>query len=152
MNATPENFTVNPGFETVSVDFYSFRPEPGISRVLARARFGDGQYVELTCLEWSPSKIRVKVDLSLEGHTQRGIWIDNGNSFEIVERLPDVESGNHKAESPCQFEADSLIRFARLLIVNWPCRCDHCKVQKAKAYTRTEEAEKETLESAQTNA
>lgn len=134
------------------VDFYNFRPEPELRRVLARARYGDRRFIELTCLEWSPSKTRVKVEMNDGGRITRGIWIDIGDALEFVERLPDVESGNNQAESPRRIETDSLIRFARLLIVNWPCRCDHCKVQKAKAYTRTEEAEQDAIENAQTKA
>lgn len=129
MNTTPESFKIDPGFETVTVDFYSFRPEPGLSRVLARARFGNNQYVELTCLEWSPSKIRVKVDFTMDGRTQHGIWIDPGNSLELIERLPDVESGNHKTGQASGVEATG---------GEWLCTCDHCT--KIKAWVKKEGA------------
>ncbi len=128
MNATPETF--KPG-------------ERWLMRDVVRALH------DLTCLEWSPTLCFVRVFWNLER-----VWMEahSLSSLEMVERLPDVESGNHKTEPARRLETDSLIRFARLLIVNWPCRCDHCKVQKAKAYTRTEEAESDIFTNAETKA
>lgn len=137
MTATPENF------------------KPGERWLCALDRYGSIQVREVECLRWSESSTYVKVryffwDSESGKRLAEVSWISE--MPELLERLPDVESGNNQTGQASGVETDSLIRFARLLIVNWPCRCDHCKVQKAKAYTRTEEAEEAIYADAETKA
>ena len=135
MNATPENF------------------KPGESWLCAFNKYGSVQIREVECLRWSESSDYVKVRYFYWDNESGERLADVGwmsEMPELLERLPDVESGNNQARPARRLETDSLVRFAKLFIVNWPCRCDHCKVQKAKAYTRTEEVEQDICANAET--
>lgn len=131
MNATPENF--KPGERWL----FSFC----------------NKLLEVICIEWSPSGTGVKIcypGTPILAKCYDGQWLTPDDLGELHERLPDVESGNHKTESPRRLETDSIISFAKLFVVNWGCQCRHCKVVKAKTYTRIQEIEKEIFENAET--
>lgn len=115
MNATPENF------------------KPGERWLMAGSPFA----IEVVCVEWSPSSEWVKmliVSSDKAGWFRATELIEQSNTLtggrnlyqtptiKLLERLPDVESGNYKTESESRLEAAGR---------EWPCTCDHCAKIKA---------------------
>lgn len=61
--------------------------------------------IEVVCMEWSPSGRCCKIRYS----SGNNYWLNDESlvQFDLLERLPDVESGNHQTESKSGAEADS---------------------------------------------
>lgn len=105
MNATPETF------------------KPG-ERWLSRKY---GSLAEIVCVEWSPSGKAVLFYFPNSGGDSVRIWREPEELGCLLERLPDVESGNYQTGQARGVEEAG----ASIVFSLWPCICAHCCDTKA---------------------